>query len=294
MGLRLRTKIDRIAIGMALSKKEFNQYIPWLCALAMAKKGIYTKGKNGWSHGACIHMDGKNGMVRISIEKIYGSRFLKYEFKPRTMTNQAFLELDIATAELGNASYRSCLVKGVVSYVEVAADFVGRHTSEILIFQPYIRATTDGSKKILSTYYLGSRSSARTTVAYNRAEHPGASGHEKAWSQLMRVEVRLRRPKIVPICLGTLKNPFTSIHVCEFETLKAKLGDDPKAIDFLYACRMAGSPQAFSIFPEFRKPMMKLAAASHAAWWRPSGLMDTWEATVSQQIGMDVLACSPA
>jgi len=289
MGLRLNTKIDRVAMITTLSKAEFNNNILWLQGLVKTYKGRYRIGKDGWSHRACIRFDGKKGAVHISVERYFSSRFLKYEFKPQCMSDKAFLELDLATDDFGKAGYRSCLVHGAISYLEIAADFVGRNTSEILIFRPYVNATVDGSKKVINTYYLGSRKSARTTVAYNRGSHPGATPAEKAWSNLMRVEVRLRRPKIAPVDLGALKTPFAQVHVCDFESLKAKAGDDPMAIEVLNACRMAGSPVAFSIHPKYRKPIMKLAASNHAPWWQPANLMNKWQSTVARQLGMDVL-----
>jgi hypothetical protein len=289
MGLRLNTKIDRIAMITTLTKAEFNSYIPLLQALVKAHKGWYKIGKDGWSHRACIRFDGNNCAVHISIERLFNTSFLKYEFKPCDMTAQAFANLDLATSSFGKAGYRSCLIHGAVTYVEVAVDFVARHTSEILIFRPFVHAAIGASKKILSTYYLGSRTSAKTTVAYNRGEHPKASASEKAWPSLLRVEARLRRPKIVPVDLGAMENPFAQIHVCEYQSLIAKMGAHPAAIEVLKICQMVGSPQAFSIYPEQRKLIMKAAAANNAPWWRSERLMDGWESTVARQLGMTTL-----
>ena len=179
-----------------------------------------------------------------------------------------FLELfELLTDNKSDFSLEHAIKTGTVTYIEVARDIVNADKNSVI---PWTASTKTGNiwKKngAKGTIYVGSKDSHYQWAIYDKALQLIAKKSPSEYAKLLRVEARVRNPKISVDELDTL-NPFKSLNIASVSKALA-LSTDKRWQGFIQTAVDHGAEEAFkSLTKHYRKLFRQNLTACAVNWW---------------------------
>jgi hypothetical protein len=184
-------------------------------------------------------------------------------------------------------------VKGKVSYLEIAIDFLFKDTSDLLIFQSGVQSSWRyfPASGTAPSSYTGAKKSVSKSLAYTKIEPFGMGGD--VWTcPRARFERRLRYLGVSPVELGNLPNKFSGLWVISIAAADSLVVHEVNHwAEFVQIAKAFGIASALTHFPKQRANLLKLLKQCRVEWWKPATYMKNWEETVSTQLRLH-LACN--
>lgn len=226
----------------------------------------------------------------VTLMHAYGKRFVIYTVIPDRMSSEKFAALIKMTDCLGKASYREAVKYGYLRYFEIAIDVLWKHTSAYF----FHLAGAHTSKHIHSgnqdggSHYSGSVKSSTQLCAYDKSEQLISAGLPAPFDGILRIEVRLRRQRLMCADLGTLENPLPRCWVCPRDALAAIELPHTKQSDWLLfqkRCAANGVANALRAAPDYLVPEFRnLLKKNQTPWWPPETVWQAFGATALKQL----------
>lgn len=287
MAIQFAEIIDRIWITVPLELPQLMQCSDQLWAQIKLKKGKPKQIEGGWRG---TFKFGGDVSVGITVAKLYGYRYLQYDVQPTEHDAATFEEFLHLTSAFHGATYADALVKGKVSYLEVAIDFLFKDTADLLIHKSGVQTSYRffPPHGAAPTVYAGAVNSASKSVAYTKTRPKIMGGHTFN-AQQARVERRVRHLGVRPLELGGLKNLFAHVHIFSISKAESLTNDQIKGWNsFLQAVKVLGVASALTNFPAHRKQLLALLSQSQVSWWKPATYMAQWEQVVAKQLRLSL------
>ena len=283
MAIQFEEIIDRIWITVALTPSQYVLCDKQLWTAINAQHAQVKPVKGG--HRATFSLSG-GAWVAVTVAKVYGHRYLQYDFKPTELDALAFDQFVQLASTFTGATYAHALVHGKVSYLEVAIDFLLKDTADLLIHKPGVQGSYRyfPGNGTAPSVYAGSVTSASKSVAYTSTKPRTVGGHTFN-AKRARVELRFRHLGHHPVALGGLGNRFEHVHLFSISAAEALTNLQLKAWPhFLQKAKMFNVASALAHFPARRKQLLAVLGQCQVPWWKPTTYMAQWEQTVAKQL----------
>ena len=175
--------------------------------------------------------------------------------------------------------YRTLFEHGIVTYLEIAADFKGVAVQDLFVFDDTLINTNiiPAHPKPTQTIYIGHRKhSRRRFCIYDKASQLQKLRimTDGDWT---RIESRLRYTGLHTFELNQLANPFLSLRVCS-QIHALQLFSSKSWRDFTLECERSGAHAALQKFsPARKKQHMGYLNRAACKWWIPHAFWGLWE-----------------
>lgn len=250
---------------------------------------------HAWMHGGvpykasaqlAIPVDGQTALIQVGPTKKGVAHTLRVEFNPTGLGRPgiAFLKEQLEALVLNGLSFIDVIAKGKVSRLDVAVDIVGVNLADLLV------TLSSGGKQhwYLSeggkpeTGYFGIKSGDKNAKwkVYNKRQQvkdTSVAPVQQAYGGLSHTRIEHGYTPGKPLSkLGNLNNRFADISVA--------YPQPPKGVKpytwrfFIDSCSVRGEAEALAILPneKTRKRYENALKASHAGFWRPDVMWQSW------------------
>lgn len=291
MAVLLASKLDRTVLQLPISKHTLlNALTPFnsFCGSYLTKPDqVSTKHK---LHVSASFLD---DAVAIELWSLYGKhRFVRYRILPAWLNAAAFETFIDKTAMLGPIGYTNVVTHGFVRELEIAVDYVGKHTKDYLFYRPGVHSGehVKGNHQAAGTYYQGALTSDLQTCAYNKAEQLKDIGLSCPFDKLMRIEAKFRHSEVKASELAAIPNPFSKLLVCSMPDLHKVSHPEPVIWQsFLARSTAFGVSNALAAVPHKYKQQIRTILKQHCApWWNPETLMKGFAQRAAEQLRLDL------
>jgi len=218
----------------------------------------------------------KNGTLLLQTDPVYAnSSVFRCEFNP------ARLHMADVAAVLSFVlpwGYGDLVKSGRCTRLDIAIDILGVDIEDLLVWNTTARRTriytTEHGR--LETYYLGSTSSPRHYVIYDKRAEMEKKGIDTYLPDgpIVRIEARLR-PSVYWCDMSELTNPFAKLNVASYASIGAS---DAETHLFLDSCRLRGPQAALKRVKESDTALWskysKRLEQHVSPWWDPEHI---WE-----------------
>ncbi len=232
-----------------------------------AKTKFYWKTK--YSTCVKVKLDAQCDLL-IKAGTSYQKLYVKYEFNVGKLSDDGWQELLNLFEVTYNFGYQEAYQNLRVDYIELALDFKGIKFNSICAIDNKIKEFNDTYQDV-GTLYYGSKTSNKVVAFYDKAKQ--LKEVEKVFldDELLRVEFRLKKPKLRLKELIGIKNPFISFDV--FDINKSHILDNrPTWVKFKKLVLEEGlHPQvAYLIFSADQREALTIPIKMcKYDWWDP-------------------------
>lgn len=225
---------------------------------------------------------GDNARLNVWIGRTHGRNYAKFDWSPNKLTDRSSVNFYVLLRSMLPDGYRTLFERGLVTYIEVAADFSNIAVEELFVFEDTLVNTSiwPHYPEPTETIYVGHRKhSQRVFCVYNKALELRKNGIQTE-GELTRIESRLRYCGLNLFELKQLKNPFLSLRICsKIESLR--LFPSISWRDFMVECEREGAHAALQKCPwASRRKRMSYLSRAHCNWWAPLDVWPHWDSAL--------------
>lgn len=209
----MKVSLDKVSLIHTISDKEhYNTIITYMHIYKDEYKG---KSKYYWKKEHCtvvkVKLDEKCDL-HIAAGITHGNLYVKFEFNAGKLSLSGWEELNLLFVHIFEDGYKTAYEGFRVDYLEIAVDFKDVEFNQINAIDNKVKQFNELYKPEGTNYY-GGKHSKRGFIIYDKAKQLEDVENIILNHDLLRVESRLRLPKIKLIDIGKIKNPFLPLRI---------------------------------------------------------------------------------
>lgn len=281
---RLKEKIDRMKITIPITPAQYSVALSILHGIGDVAGSPHIKHWRSQYGSRLMLKGGKDGLQSIAqittgISKTQ-YRYWQWELWPdhirRPEHTPAWDEFQALFNTLASDhdpvySLDHAMDEGIISYLEIARDFVGVEKESILPWTSHSRKGDifkDHQQGTKGAIYIGSKDSPRQFCIYEKRKQLIAKGLPCPYPSLLRVEVRLRNPGILARDLDQLEDPFKAMHIASLSKAQ-KFSKEKQWQSFIGIASNGGAELAFhQLSKHYRKIYRERLCGCAVKWWK--------------------------
>lgn len=277
----MKVSIDKISLIHTITDIEHYKTIITFIHIF---KGEYTgKGKYYWKKEYCtkvnVKLDEQCDLLIVA-GITHGHLYARFEFNVAKLSQEGWEELYLIFVHLFEDGYKTAYENFRVDYMEIAVDFKGIEFKQINAIDNKVKEFNEVYKPEGSIYY-GAKKSKRGFILYDKAKQLMDVQNLILGYPLLRVESRLRLPKIKLKDMAVIKNPFLPLRIFDVSKNPTNAsGPLWKKYRNLVEAEGLDAQAAYLLFNPIERQALDLRIALRRhEWWEPK---KAWELAIKE------------
>ncbi len=268
---KVKVRIEfRLAIGLDDEYRQMHEFKSSVCDGEFIPKGkVWTCSRAALTSINQPLNDETNLFIKYGYS--HGRHFAWFEFNPSKCDGDAFAKIKGYLNLLLEDGCWSLIVRGVVTYSELAIDINDAKFSDYLFIDTSLRSGSNAYESI-GTAYLGSKLGGRSFTCYDKRKEMLNKGAPDLGQDRLRIEAKLRGASACDFAeLFERECPFSTLLVLDAKELA--LSTDPIIVSF--RSHLASSTDSVqkiysSQLKSVRAKLRDSFKGVTAKWWQPN------------------------
>lgn len=277
----MKVSIDKISLIHTIT--DIEHYKTIITYMHVFKSEYTGKGKYYWKTEYCTKVNVKldeQCYLHIVAGITHGQLYARFEFNVAKLSKDGWEELYLIFVHLFEDGYKTAYENLRVDYMEIAVDFKGIEFSQINVIDNRVKEFNEDKKSDGSIYY-GAKKSKRGFIIYDKAKQLMDDQNLILGYPLLRVESRLRLPKIKVKDMAGIKNPFLPLRIFDVSKNPTNAsGPLWKKYRNLVETEGLDAQAAYLLFNPIERQALDLRIALRRhEWWEPK---KAWELAIKE------------